>query len=80
MGQLGCCIATYCCLCKVDLGNKVSRWWKTPKALGEEEEDNGLPGVPKAPQVRTRKRPASPQEKPTQHMEASGQHASVDLK
>ena len=47
---------------------------------GEEEEDNGLSGVPKAPQVRTRKRPASPQVKPTQHMEASRQDASVDLK
>ena len=46
----------------------------------EEEEDSGLPGVPKAPQVRTRKRPASPQEKPTQHMEASRQDASADLK
>ena len=30
--------------------------------------------------VRTRKRPASPQEKPTQHMEASRQDASADLK
>ena len=46
----------------------------------EEEEDSGLPGVPKAAQVRTRKRPVSPQEKPTQHMEASRQDASVDLK
>ena len=46
----------------------------------EEEEDSGLPGVPKVPQVRTGKRPASPQENPTQHMEASGQDASVDLK
>ena len=46
----------------------------------EEEEDSRLPGVPKAPQVRPGKRPASPQEKPTQHMEASGQDASVDLK
>ena len=46
----------------------------------EEEEDSGLPGVPKAPQERTRKRPASPQEKPTQHMGASRQDASVDLK
>ena len=26
----------------------------------EEEEDSGLPGVPKAPQMRTRKRHASP--------------------
>ena len=46
----------------------------------EEEEDSGLLGVPRVPQVRTGKRPASPQEKPTQHMEASGQDASVDLK
>ena len=46
----------------------------------EEEEDSGLLGVPKAPQVRTGKRPASPQVKPTQHVEASGQDASVDLK
>ena len=36
--------------------------------------------MPQAPQVRDRKRPASPQEKPTQHREASGQDASVDLK
>ena len=46
----------------------------------EEEEDSGLSGMPKVPQVRTRKRPASPQEKPTHHMEASRQDASVDLK
>ena len=46
----------------------------------EEEEDSGLPGVPKSPQVRTGKRPTSPQEKPTQHMEASRQDASADLK
>ena len=46
----------------------------------EEEEDNGLPGVPKVLQVRTGKRLASPQEKPTQHREASGKDASVDLK
>ena len=46
----------------------------------EEEEDSGLSGVPKAPQEKTGKRPASPQEKPTQHMEASRQDASADLK
>ena len=51
-----------------------------PQGPEEEEEDSGLPGVLKAPQVRTRKRPASPQEKPTQHMGASRQDASVDLK
>ena len=37
----------------------------------EEEEDSGLPGVPRVPHVRTGKRLASPQEKPTQHREAS---------
>ena len=46
----------------------------------EEEEDSGLPGVPNAPQGRTGKRHASPQEKPTQHMEASRQDGSADLK
>ena len=46
----------------------------------EEEEVSGLPGVPQAPQMRTGKRPASLQEKPTQHMEASRQDASADLK
>ena len=46
----------------------------------EEEEDSGFTGVPQAPQVRDRKRPASPQDKLTQHREASGQGASVDLK
>ena len=45
----------------------------------EEEEDSGLPGVPQAPQVRAGKRPASPQQKPTQPREASRQDASVDL-
>ena len=36
--------------------------------------------MPKAPKVRTGKRTASPQEKPTQHMETSRQEASADLK
>ena len=51
-----------------------------PEEEEEGEEDSGLPGVPKAPQVRTGKRHASPQEKPTQHKEASSQDASADLK
>ena len=42
----------------------------------EEEEDSGLPG---APQVQAGRRPASPQLKPTQPSEASGQDASDDL-
>ena len=46
----------------------------------EEEEESGLPGVPKAPQVKTGKRHVSPQAMPTQHMEASSQDASADLK
>ena len=46
----------------------------------EEEEESGIPGVPKAPRVRTGKRHVSPQAKPTQHMEASSQDASADLK
>ena len=46
----------------------------------EEEEESGLPGVPKAPQVRTGKRCVSAQAKLTQHMEASSQDASADLK
>ena len=46
----------------------------------EEDEDSGMPGVPRAPMVRTRRRNVSPQSKPTQHMKASGQDASADLK
>ena len=46
----------------------------------EEDEDSGKPGVPRAPQVRARKRNVSPQSKSTQHMEASDQNASADLK
>ena len=45
----------------------------------EEEEDSGLPSVPQAPQVEAGKRPAFPQQKPTQSREASRQDASVDL-
>ena len=46
----------------------------------EEEEESGIPGMPKAPQVKSGKRHVSPQAKPTQHMEASSQYASADLK
>ena len=46
----------------------------------EEEEDSGMPGVHKASQVKTGRRHVSPQSKPSQHMEASGQDASADLK
>ena len=46
----------------------------------DEDEDNRMPGVPRAPQVRTRRRNVSPQSKPTHHVKASDQDASVDLK
>ena len=45
----------------------------------EEEEDSGLPGVPRAPQVQTGRKPASPQLKPTPLSKASKQEASDDL-
>ena len=51
-----------------------------PSPEEEEDEDSGMPGVPRAPQVRTRRRNVSPQSKPTQHMVASNQDASADLK
>ena len=46
----------------------------------EEDEDSGMLGVPRALQVRTRRRNVSPQSKPTQHMKASDQDASANLK
>ena len=51
-----------------------------PQGPEEEEEESGIPGVPKAPQVKPGRRHASPQAKPTQHIEASSQDASADLK
>ena len=47
---------------------------------GQEDEDSGMPGVPRAPQVRIRRKNDSPQSKPTQHMKASDQDASADLR
>ena len=46
----------------------------------EEDEDSGMSGVPRAPQVKARRRNVSPQSKPTQHMKASDEDASADLK
>ena len=46
----------------------------------EEDEDSGMPGMPRSPQVRTRRRNVSPQSKPTQHLKASDQDASADPK
>ena len=54
---------------------------KDPQSPEEEkEEESGVPGVPKAPQVKTGKRHVSLQAKPIQHVEASSQDASADLK
>ena len=79
--ELGLCNEIYCCPCKGESGNKVGRRWKTPKALRRRRrKKSGIPGVPKAPQVRTRKTHVSPQAKAIQHMEASSQDASADLK
>ena len=39
-----------------------------------------IPGMPRVPQVKTGRRHVPPQAKPTQHMEASGQDASADMK
>ena len=44
------------------------------------DEDDGMPGVPRAPQVKTRRRSITPQASPTQHVKASGKDASADLK
>ena len=51
-----------------------------PSPEEEEDENSGMPGVPRAHQVRARSRHVSPQSKPTQHMVASDQDASADLK
>ena len=78
---LGFCIETYCCPCKVESGNQVGQEVEDlPSPEEEEDEDSGMPGVPRAPQVRARRRHVFPQSKPTQHMVASDQDASADLK
>ena len=46
----------------------------------EEDEDDGIPGVTRAPQVRARRRNTTPQSSPIQHVKASGKDASADLK
>ena len=51
-----------------------------PSLEEEEDEDSGMPGVPKTLQVRASMRHVSPQSKPTQHMVASDQDTSADLK
>ena len=54
---------------------------KDPQSPEEEEDEySGKPGVPRAPQVRTRRRNVSPLTKPTQHMEASSKDTSPDRK
>ena len=46
----------------------------------KEDEDDVMPGVTKAPQVRARRRNTSPQSSPTQHVKESGKDTSADLK
>ena len=55
-------------------------WKDLPSPEEEEDEDSGMHGVPKAPQVRARRRNVSPQSKFTQPTVASDQDASADLK
>ena len=46
----------------------------------EEDENDGMPGVTRVPQVRTRRRNITPLSSPIQHLKASGKDASADLK
>ena len=46
----------------------------------EKDEDDGMPCMTRAPQVKTRRRNITPQSSPTQHVKASGKDASADLK
>ena len=46
----------------------------------EEDADDVMPGVTRAPQVRARRRNTIPQSSLTQHVKASGKDASADLK
>ena len=46
----------------------------------EEDEENGMPGVTRAPQVRARRRNTTPQSSPTQQEKATGKDAFADLK
>ena len=46
----------------------------------EEDEENGMSGDTRAPQVRARRRNTTPQSNPTQQMKATGKDAFADLK
>ena len=46
----------------------------------EEEDEDGMPGVSRAPQVRARRRNTTPQSSPTQQVKATGKDALADLK
>ena len=51
-----------------------------PNPDEEEDEEDGMPGVTRAPQVRARRRDTTLQSSPTQPVKASGKDASADLK
>ena len=46
----------------------------------QEEDEDGIPGVTTAPQVRARRRNTTPRSSPTHQVEASGKDALADLK
>ena len=50
-----------------------------PSPDEEEDEEGGMPGVTRAPQVRARRRNTTPQSSPTQQMKATGKDAFADL-
>ena len=76
---LGFCIEIYCCPAWESQATRWAGGGRSQDPEVEEEEESGIPGVPKAPKVKTGKRHVSHQAKPTQHIEASSQDASVDL-
>ena len=68
---LGFYIETYCCPCKVRCkirqpGGLEVEDLQNPDE--EEDEDDGMPGVTRATQVRARRRNTIPQSSPTQHL------------
>ena len=51
-----------------------------PRPDEEEDEENGMPGVTRAPQVRARRKNTTLQSSPTQQEKATGKDAFADLK
>ena len=51
-----------------------------PSPDEEDDEEEGMPGVTRAPQIRARRRNTTPQSSPTQQEKATGKDAFADLK